>query len=1143
MLRSLTSFFSTRATSKQRAPLGVNGFCRRATIIVALLGSLLSVGTASAAGAGQAPAWTLTSMTTPTNFTPGGVEEAYVVTATNTGDAPAEGAAAPILVTDALPPGIKVGPGGVSAVDQRTNASITCEAAPIRCSSEESILPGDALVLTINVEVEPGAEGTSENLATVSGGEASTVSSSDATTVSTVPAGFGVEPSSLAMETSTSQAGAHADFTTTFALNQASPDHPPANLKSIEVNTPPGLIGDPTAVPTCTMNQVNTGTCPQDAAVGVAAVGTEFGAGTIEHYGEFVYNLQPYATEPAALAFVVNGEIPVRLDFSVRSDGDYGLRATATGLTDFKSIVSTTLTLWGVPADHNGPGPFSFFDESNQSEAFYGGPGSGARRPFLRNPTICAGSPLLAGLKVESWEEPGFAPLFNTSLAPFTGCEHLVFAPSVAISSETSQSGAPSSYTVDVHVPQPEDPDGLGTPDLKNAVVTLPPGTVISPSAANGLEGCSDSPASAQGDQFALDSLAPASCPHGSQVGTVQISTPLLAHPLEGQVFLGVPECAPCSPADAQEGRMIRLFVQAQGSGVIVKLEGRTSVNQATGQLTTTFDNDPQLPFEDFTIKLTGGARAPLANPLTCGTPAGATELTPYSSTAAFISSTSAIEVNGCSPPAFTPTFSAGTTSNQAGAFSPEMVSFSRPDRQEDFGTISLTEPPGVLAMLSQVPRCSEADAQAGTCAAASQIGTTTVAAGPGSEPFYLSGAAFLTGPYGGGPFGLAFVVHAVAGPYDLGNVIVRAAITVNQLTGAVTIKSNSLPQTIDGIPLRLRALTVDINREKFAFNATSCEPMSFSGTISSALGATAPVSSRFQAANCANLPFKPTLSATTQANGTTRGNGASLDVKIQAKQGPGFKAGEEEANIAKVDVSLPHALSSRLTTLQKACGEAQFAANPAGCPKESDVGMATASTPILANPLTGPAYLVSHGGEAFPDLDLVLQGEGVEIVLTGHTQIKKGITYSHFETVPDAPIGSFNLELPEKQFSILAAIENLCDTNLQMPTEITGQNGAVEKGSTRIATEGCSGSFSVVSKKAKNGTLTLSVYAPGAGKVTTRGKGVSNGIKTYSGKEALTFKIKQNKQGKLKTKIKLTFTPSGKGKKQFKNLTVEFKR
>jgi hypothetical protein len=433
------------------------------------------------------------------------------------------------------------------------------------------------------------------------------------------------------------------------------------------------------------------------------------------------------------------------------------------------------------------------------------------------------------------------------------------------------------------------------------------------------------------------------------------------------------------------------------------------------------------------------------------------------------------------------------TQSSRAGAYSAYTVRFSRTDQDEQLGGITVRTPPGLLGAVSHVALCPESQASHGACGPESQIGAVTVAAGPGKEPFWITGGrAYLTGPYRGAPYGLSIVVPAVAGPFNLGEERVRAAIYIDPHTAALTIVSDPLPTMKDGIPFQLKTIDVNVNRPEFMFNATNCDPMEIGATISSTEGIAAEGSSPYQAVNCANLAFHPSFAASTQANGNFTGNGASLNVKIAAPgQGPASSpSAQPEANIKKVDVQLPVSMPSRLTTLQKACTERQFALNPAGCPPESNVGTATAHTPVLPAPLQGPAYLVSHGGAEFPDLDILLQGNGVEIELVGNTQIRKGVTYSKFETVPDAPISSFELNLPEGKYSALAAyvpsgslcaptktvtvrrrvtrlvhgrrihvmrtVKQLTPAPLLMPTSITAQNGAVLVQNTRIAVTGC---------------------------------------------------------------------------------------
>jgi hypothetical protein len=367
--------------------------------------------------------------------------------------------------------------------------------------------------------------------------------------------------------------------------------------------------------------------------------------------------------------------------------------------------------------------------------------------------------------------------------------------------------------------------------------------------------------------------------------------------------------------------------------------------------------------------------------------------------------------------------------------------------------------PPGLLGMLSNVQLCDAAGAEAGTCGESSKIGTARVASGAGSHPFEIEGNVYLTGPYGGSPFGLSIVTRAVAGPFNLGLVVVRARIDVNQEDSTLTVTTDetgphAIPQIIFGVPLRLQRITVNIDRSGFMFNPTNCAAKQITATVSGNQQASAQVSSPFAAGGCKNLSFKPKFTVSTSAH-TSRHSGASLDTKLSY---PANSIGVQ-SNIARVKVSLPKQLPSRLTTLQQACTAAQFARNPSLCPSGSIVGIARARTPLLPVGLSGPVYFVSHGGEKFPSLVIVLEGDNVRVDLTGATFISKaGITSTTFNTVPDVPVGTFELYLPEGKYSALAANGTLCkeQSKLKMPTEFVAQNGAVLKQSTKVAVVGC---------------------------------------------------------------------------------------
>lgn len=1058
----------------------------RVAPLLAVAFVLAASGASPAAAAPVGPHWSILSESQPAYFKVGDTSDAYVLIVRNDGALPTTHGSV-VTVADMLPTGVTAT--GVSARGEAANGNglpkykMTCAIAPVTCTYEEdpsqgAVLAGATIVVTITVSVSATEEVTGANIATVSGGGAPSASTKATTPIDAEPVPFGLSlfDAGIADEAGNAeeQAGSHPyELTASLAFNVSAREGPPlesplanAAPKDLEVAFPPGLIGNPNAVPQCSQQaflELEVLNCPLDSQVGTVK---PFFYGSFHSAVYPVYDVVPPAGEPVELGFSVAGIGHIPMFFHLRGNGEYGLTASLNDIPESGPLQGAILTLWGVPADGNhdleregtfGQGHEQDGEFCKPQGIVEGGvekrvscPSGIAARPFLTLPSRCQASALPVGVETDSWEDPG--PPFESLSAELageaiTGCEQLSFTPSLALAPETTQAGAPSGYTVEVHVPQNEDPTALATPDLRRAVVSLPAGVVLSPSVANGLQDCSQ-------EQFAVTSLTAAACPARAQIGTVKIVTPILSSPLEGQIFLGKPGCDPCTPGDAQEGRLIRLLLQAQGSGVTVKLEGSGAIDQQTGQLTATFDESPQLPFEQLKLTLDGGANAPLANGSTCGVPLAATsQLTPYSSETPAEPASQPFELGGCPAPQFDPSFLAGTTNNQAGAFSPLTVTVSRTDREEDLERIAVRLPPGLLGMLSKVQLCTEAQAQAGACGAQSEVGSATVAAGPGGDPVVLEGHVYLTGPYDGAPFGLSIVVPAVAGPFNLGTIDVRARIEVDPSTAALTVTSDPLPQSLDGIPLQIKTVNLDIDREGFVLNPTDCQPLGITATLQGSHDALASVSSRFQAANCATLAFAPKLTGLAHAK-TSKAGGAYLHMRLQSAPG--------QANIADVKLDIPKQLPVRLTTLQHACLAAVIAANPAGCPAASVVGSVTVLTPVLRKPLVGPVYLVTHGGSQTPDIDFVLQGEGVSIDVVGRTIVKHGVLAAAFTSLPDVPISTLGLVLGAGPHSLLAANlpakahGSLCGQSLAISTAITGQNGAVVRHTAKLAVTGC---------------------------------------------------------------------------------------
>ncbi len=1070
---------------------------RRAGSLLAALLVLAAIQASTANAVPASPHWSILSEAQPSYFRAGDTADAYVLIVRNNGAAPTAPGSV-VTITDELPAGVtatKVAANGTAANGNGSpRYELACTAVPstgpVSCRYEQNathgrVLAGSMIVMTVTVAIPGGIASLGANSATVSGGGASNASTETTTPIDAAPVPFGLSffdiDAAEASGEADRQAGSHPfELTTSLAFDVSGRETPSSHNgggelpladaapKDLQIELPPGLVGNPNAVPRCSQQAFLEGeqlSCPLDTQVGTAKP---------SFYGSFptavfpVYNVVPPPGEPGELGFSVAniGRIPIF--FQVRPDGDYGLTASVENIPETGPLQGVILDLWGVPADHSHDleregtlgeaGAGNEHSRCKPSVMTVGGveqqsgcPSGIAARPFLTMPTGCVTQKLPVAVTTDSWEEPvpafpSFA-LEASAAEAVSGCSQLSFNPSLTLSPETTQAGSPSGYTLELRVPQNEDPAQLATPSLRSAEVTLPPGVAISPSLANGLQACSAA-------QFGAATLAAAACPQRSQIGTVKVITPLSATPLEGQLFVGEPECDPCLPDDAQAGRLVRLFVQAQGSGLSIKLEGSLSIDQRTGQLTASFSETPQLPWEALQLTLDGGSGAALVNPSTCGTPlAASASLTPYSSEAPAEPFSQAFEVSGCQAPSFKPSFVAGTTNNQAGANSPLTVTLTRGQQEEALGDVSVQLAPGMLANLAAVSPCTEAQARAGACGVQSEIGTATIGAGPGANPVFLNGHVYLTGPYAGAPFGLSIVVPAVAGPFDLGTIDVGAKIEVNPITAALTISSDPLPQSLDGIPLQLRTINLDLDRQNFVFNPTDCRPLVIGATLQSSNHAEASVSSSYQAANCATLPFAPKLTALTHAVASKAG-GVHLHVRITATPG--------QANLASVKLDLPKRIVPRLSTLQHACAASVFEANPASCPAASAVGSATVSTPILRQRLSGPVYVVSHGGAAMPEVALVLRGEGILLELVGQASVKGGIASVTFRSLPDAPISQLDVLLDAGPHSLLAANlpvgapASMCGQRLAMPVAITGQNGAVLKQTAAISVSGC---------------------------------------------------------------------------------------
>ena len=1103
------------------------------------------------------PWWSISTGERPTQLSANGNAQ-LIVTATNLGDAPTTGK---ITIEDTLPAGLILNgvegvAGGPSAYEIGQVLGCAPSAKALKCEITKfetlkgevfpAVLPPyEQIELKLAVKVAKGAKTGEQNSALVfGGGAAAPASASHKIEVSSTPR-FGIEEYSLIPEAEggsiQTQAGAHPfQLTSTVTLNSQGPDangrpRTVALPKDIIAKLPPGFIGNPTPFAQCTDAQFTAAEevegkiinhCPAASAIGVASLTFNepetVGFGTVSVP---IFNMVPRIGEPARFAFRAAGVVSAFLDTQIRSGTDYGVTASSLNIPEVQWLLGAKVTFWGTPGS-------PLHDAQRGWDCLYKIGGGGAcpptitsnPPPFLVMPTSCA-EPWESSIQADSWSAPGkpteVAETFTYRLPELIdGCDHLPFSPSIKVTPDGSAASTPTGLDVDVHVPQDAvlNAKSLAESAIQGISVALPEGVAVDPSGADGLAACSEGLVGFEGFRStglgSIPTFTPKLpeplqqgvnfCPDASKIATVKITTPLLP---KGQNVLGSAYLA--TQNENPFGSLIALYIIAEDpvSGAVVKLVGETRLT-ASGQLISTFNENPQLAFEDAELHFFGGERAPLATPAHCGPYTTNASFTPWSGNPA-VSSQSTFLItsgpNGSPCPGaslpFAPTLAAGTTNDQAGGFSDLTTTLSRGDGEQNLGSVAITMPPGVSGILKGLPLCPEAQANAGSCPEASKIGETTVSAGLGQDPVSVKGGrVYITEGYKGAPFGLSIVNPVKAGPFDLAHdtsnpsaqpacdcVVVRAQVQIDPSTAQLKVTTDpegpyAIPHMIDGVPVQIKHVNVLITRPNFTFNPTNCSALSIKATITSDEGASRLLSEPFQAVNCATLAFKPSFEVKTSGK-TSKAAGASLSVKLSYPKG----ALGSQANIASVKVDLPRQLPSRLTTLQKACLAKTFQANPQSCPAASIVGHAKVITQLLPVPLEGPAYFVSHGNEAFPNLTILLKGYGVTVQLVGQTFIKNGITSSTFNTTPDVPFESFELTLPQGPSSALAANGDLCAlsktttskkrvaikrhrrtihilrtvkhttaASLLMPTAFTAQNGAQIHQNTKIAVSGC---------------------------------------------------------------------------------------
>lgn len=1066
--------------------------------------------TASGAAAAPAPAWTIQATPYPSAFEAGSAYgsdkkgPAYLVEAVNVGGTPTSGE---FTITDTLPPGLlptsgfpPTGGYGQSVGNVNFVVQMSCSALGrrITCTGgeEDPVEPGAVVSVVVPVEVQANAAekaaaagGFLSEAASIEGGGAAAASTVQPTPVSAAASPFGFLPKPAGLYGMTgeadgspvTQAGSHPYQMTVAGMNLTMNPYDLApllpaggGLRDAVVQLPRGMVVNPAAAPRCSEVDLETElgqgvvSCPDASQVGTIALtlslGPGFGTGSTLVP---VYNMVPPPGYPAALAFQVVTGTYVHLLGSVSSDGSFTLTAASRDVLARVAVGGVRTTLWGVPSDPS---------HDTQRGACIGHFADAGcvvprtHRPFLTMPSSCGG-PLTTKAKIDGWEHPGAfveGSYESTDLGGnrvgVDGCGALEFGPTLESRATTNQGDSPSGLDFNLHQPQHEGSEELATANLKDVRVNLPEGMTVNPSAAAGLEGCSAaqiglaSPIGADPVRFLED---PAQCPDAAKLGSAEAIVPLLVdepsfenqlpHPLHGSVYLA-------KPFDNPFGSLLGLYlvIEDEETGVIAKLAGKVEANPATGQLTTSFAENPELPLEDVKLSLFGGADASLTSPLACGTHTTTSTLTPWSTpegadahpSDSFQTTGNCSASESSAPTGYS--FTAGTVDPLAGAFSPFVLKLSRPDGSQRLTGLDLTLPEGLTGKLAGVPYCSEAqiaqararsnpeegklEIQSPSCPQASEVGTVTVAAGSGPSPIYVTGHAYWAGPYKGAPLSMAIITPAVAGPFDLGVVVVRVALQVNLETAQISAKSDPLPTILQGIPLDIRSVAVQLGRPGFTLNPTDCEASSVGAQVSTAAGQIDGLSNRFQVGGCDKLGFKPKLKI--QLKGATRRSGHPA-LKAVVTMPPGG------ANLARVQVGLPHSEFLDQGNLDKVCTQPQLKA--ASCPAGAVYGHAKAWSPLLEKPLEGPVYLGVGYGHELPDLVADLNGQ-IRILAHGKVDTtKKHGLRNTFEVIPDAPVSRIVLEMKGgKKYGLLENSENVCRKTQRVSARFAAQNGKV---------------------------------------------------------------------------------------------------
>jgi uncharacterized repeat protein (TIGR01451 family) len=1033
---------------------------------------------APALAAQPAPAWSVSSIAYPSHFAPAIADgtSLYVISVTNIGNAPSDGS--PITITDNLPAGFipHPHPGGLmrfSVTDEGTKHQTDCAAGPpVTCTmSGYGVHPGERFHAWIPFDTPASGPATVTNEVTVSGGGVAPITVTEDSPFIPDPAPFGIShlenfltaPAGVPA----TEAGTHpSTFRFGFGVNTARTAQdsiaPAETIKHVTSRLPAGFVVNPTATDLCTEAQLESldafgrTQCPDSSAVGVVKFSHNIFGFPAPGYATPLFNMVPTPDSPSILAFNAAGsDLFIHIFGNVDPANNYALMAKASDAIEYGGVSDIEVELWGNPSDPSHDNMRGLCSINGGSFDFTC-PVPGTPTPYLTMPSACSDS-LSAGLELTSWQtrvsdsDTTTVKDADGNETGVTGCGSLDFKPTLKARPTTNVADSPSGLEVDLHVPQTNNQNTRATANLRDAVVTLPPGLVLNPSAGNGLDACSAAQIGLQSSVGQIPvrfSGNTPSCPEAARLGTAEVHTPLVNDPLNGAVYLA-------KPYDNPFNSLLAIYIVVESHGVLIKLAGHVVADPQTGQLVSTFKDNPQVPFEDFKLNFFAGPTAALRTPAACGDYSTTSQLTPYSAPQSGPPATphddyvisqgpgrACVAEEAQQPNA--PTMDSGAFSPIAGSYTPFVFNLARQDGTQQFSKVTVSPPPGLTGKLAGTPACSEAALAAAankpgqseianpSCPAASKVGVVDVAAGAGPAPYWVRGSVYMAGPYKGAPLSFAIITPATAGPFDLGTVVVRTATYIDPVSARITAEADPLPRILAGIPLDIRSAQLKLDKPNFTLNGTNCDPAEVSGSLVSTFGQVAPLSQRFQLGECVALPFKPKLALKLKGP-TKRGSTPKLIATYTAKPG--------EANAAWAQVKLPKAAFLANDHIRTICTRVQFAVD--ACPAGSIYGRASVTTPLLDYTIAGNVYLRASSHE-LPDLVVALKGpdtQPIEVNLAGKTDSVKGALRNTFEVVPDAPVSSFRLELFGGKRGLIELSNGFC-ASPRATVLLTGQNG-----------------------------------------------------------------------------------------------------